>query len=132
MHARLIALSAALAITALAAAPSAQAPALRAPQGGTRKIGEVLDTLDRVRGFHETAISPDGSCVAWVEDVSAADGTTAIYLRKIWRAGDRDAGHPASNDGKGHRDDGIAWSPDGHTLAFFSDAGPSAGSSRST
>ena len=48
------------------AAPAAQDPA--------RSIGDVLDTLDRVRAFHETAISPDGRRVAWVEDVSAADG----------------------------------------------------------
>jgi len=70
-------------MTAMAATPSAQAPALREPQGGARKIGDLLDTLDKVRGFHETAISPDGRFVAWVEDVSAADGTTAIYLRRI-------------------------------------------------
>ncbi len=127
MHARLIALSAALAMTAMAATPSAQAPALREPQGGARKIGDLLDTLDKVRGFHETAISPDGRFVAWVEDVSAADGTTAIYLRRIGAPVNETRAILASNDGRGHKDDGLAWSPDGQTLAFFSDAGPTAG-----
>jgi dipeptidyl aminopeptidase/acylaminoacyl peptidase len=127
MHARLIALSAALAMTAMAATPSAQAPALREPQGGARKIGDLLDTLDKVRGFHETAVSPDGRFVAWVEDVSAADGTTAIYLRRIGAPVNETRAILASNDGRGHKDDGLAWSPDGQTLAFFSDAGPTAG-----
>jgi dipeptidyl aminopeptidase/acylaminoacyl peptidase len=127
MHARLIALSAALTLTALAAEPAAQAPALREPQGGAREIGDLLDTLDKVRGFHETAISPDGRFVAWVEDVSAADGTTAIYLRRIGAPVNETRAILASNDGRGHKDDGLAWSPDGQTLAFFSDAGPTAG-----
>ena len=56
-------------------APFAQAPA--------RSIAGVLDTLDRVRAFHETAISPDGQFVAWVEDVSGGGEGTAIYLRKV-------------------------------------------------
>ncbi len=31
-------------------------------------IGDVLDTLDRVRAFHATSISPDGERIAWVVD----------------------------------------------------------------
>ena len=53
------ALSAAVGAAFLSVSPSAQAPA--------RSIGSVLDTLERVRAFHETAISPDGRRVAWVE-----------------------------------------------------------------
>ena len=103
----------------MSAAPSAQAPA--------RSIGAVLDTLDRVRGFHQTAISPDGRRVAWVEDVSAADDHTAIYLRTVTAPATERHTITASNDGRGHKEDGVAWSPDGHTLAFLSDAGPAGG-----
>jgi len=108
----------ALAITAVfpLAPAAAQTPA--------RSIGGVLDTLDRVRAFHETAIAPDGRRVAWVEDVSAADGTTAIFMR------DLPSGEPrriTADPAKAHEESGIAWAPDGHTLAFLSDAGPAAG-----
>ena len=43
------------------------------------------------------------------------------------RAGDRRAAILASNDGRGHKDDGIAWAADSRTLAFLSDAGATAG-----
>ncbi len=76
----MFALSAAVATVAVSATPAAQAPA--------RSIGGLLDTLDRVRGIHETVISPDGRRVAWVEDVSAAAGTTADLLANDRRAGD--------------------------------------------
>ncbi len=92
-----------------------------AAQPPARSIGGILDTLDRVRAFHETAISPDGRRVAWVEDVSAADGTTAIYVR------DLPSGEPrrvTAGDGTAaFEESGVAWSPDSETLAFLSDAG---------
>src|SRR3954466_14221312 len=98
-------------------------PVVGAGQAPPRSIGPMLDRLDRVRGFHQTAISPDGTRVAWVEDVSAGQGTTAIFMRVIG-ANDRPAHSiTAANDGRGHKEDGVAWSPDGHTVAFLSDAG---------
>jgi hypothetical protein len=100
MSLRMFGLSAAIAAALLSAAPAAQAPG--------RSIGPILDTLDRVRAFHQTAISPDGRRVAWVEDVSAADATTAIFMRVIG-AGDKAASITASNDGRGHKEDGVAW-----------------------
>src|SRR5580765_2363186 len=103
------------ATVAASLASAAQAPA--------PSIATILDTLDGVRAFHETAISPDGRRVAWVEDVSVADGTTAIYLRAIASPATESHSVTASNDGRGHREDGIAWAPDGHTLAFLSDNG---------
>ena len=96
----------------MSASPAAQAPA--------RSIGGLLDTLDRVRGIHETAISPDGRRVAWVEDVSAAEATTAIYLANDRRGVDgiasRDSGRPTA---AAHVRKACAWSADGHTMAFL-------------
>ena len=43
------------------------------------------------------------------------------------RAGSRDARDHRVRRRPPHKEDGIAWSPDGHTLAFLSDAGPTAG-----
>jgi dipeptidyl aminopeptidase/acylaminoacyl peptidase len=110
----MFAVSAAVATVALSAAPAAQAPA--------RSIGGLLDTLDRVRGIHETAISPDGRRVAWVEDVSAAAGTTAIYWRTIGAASTESHRVTAATDGRDRGEEGVAWSADGHTMAFLSDA----------
>ncbi len=77
MHLRLLALSAV--VVAAAAMPVALSA-----QTSARSVAGVLDTLDRVRAFHETAISPDGRRVAWVEDAAgAADGTTAIGIRDL-------------------------------------------------
>jgi dipeptidyl aminopeptidase/acylaminoacyl peptidase len=102
--------------------------ALREPQGTVaraplRSIGGLLDTLDRVRAVHETAISPDGRRVAWVEDVSAGAQTTAIQVRTIGEPATEVRRVTASNDGSAHQEDGAAWAPDGHTLAFLSDSG---------
>jgi dipeptidyl aminopeptidase/acylaminoacyl peptidase len=102
-------------------------PAAAGAQAPARSIGSVLDTLDRVKGFRETAMSPDGRYVAWVEEVSAADGTTAIYMREVGAPPAEAHAILASNDGRPHHDDGLAWSPDSRTLAFFSDAGQVAG-----
>ena len=116
MTLRVFGLFAAVGVALASTTAAAQAPA--------RSVGAVLDTLDRVRVFHQTAISPDGRRVAWVEDVSAADATTAIFMRAIGAAGDKAASSiTASNDGRGHKEDGVAWSPDSHTVAFLSDAG---------
>jgi dipeptidyl aminopeptidase/acylaminoacyl peptidase len=107
--------------TLLVSAVAAGAIALPATAAQQPSIAGVLDTLDRVRAFHETAISPDGRRVAWVEDVSIADATTAIYIR------DLRSGEPkrvtAATDGRAHKENGIAWSSDNHTLALLSDAG---------
>jgi dipeptidyl aminopeptidase/acylaminoacyl peptidase len=115
MTVRMFGPCAAVALALTSSAPAAQAPA--------RSLTQVLDTLERVRAFHETAISPDGGRVAWVEDASLADETTAIYVRRV---GADISVAPvrvtAAIDGRAHRENGVAWSADNHTLAFLSEA----------
>ena len=100
----------------------AMSMAPQAPGAQGRSITEVLDTLDRVRAFHETAISPDGRRVAWVEDVSTADATTAIFVRDVGKGTAAARRVTAATDGRGHKEEGVAWSPDSRTIAFLSDA----------
>jgi dipeptidyl aminopeptidase/acylaminoacyl peptidase len=113
MSPRLFGLSVSLAAACLSAPAAAQPPA--------RSIGGVLDTLDRVRGFHQTAISPDGRRLAWVEDTGP--DATAIFMRVINGGHDETASITAANDGRGRHEGGVAWAPDGHTVAFLSDNG---------
>ena len=117
-------------LTAASGRPGGAATEPQGAQTPRRTIGTVLGALDRVRGFHETAISPDGRRVAWVEDVAATAETTAIFVRTIAVAANAQNGESAethrvtvSGDGKGHRENGVAWAPDSHTLAFLSDGG---------
>src|ERR1700675_2978348 len=86
---------------------------------------DVIKTLSATRRFEQTAISPDGKKVAWVEDVltkrGVSTGDTVIYFSEVARknppkrisAGLADALHAESS---------IAWSPAGKKLAFLSDA----------
>jgi hypothetical protein len=110
------------AVTAVSVAAPFAAQEPPAPQTDrNRTIAHVLETLDRVRAFHQTAISPDGRRVAWVEDVSPADSATAVFVRDVGASGSPKRVTSAT-DGKAHKEDGVAWSPDNRTLAFLSDA----------
>ncbi|HEY2150928.1 MAG TPA: S9 family peptidase [Vicinamibacterales bacterium] len=88
-----------------------------------RSIAAVLDSLDRVRGFHATAISPDGQRVAWVVD--QPEGGTAIYWRHLntGPAAVRllQPAEPAGQKASAHEAGDLAWSEDGASLAFLSD-----------
>jgi dipeptidyl aminopeptidase/acylaminoacyl peptidase len=87
-------------------------------------LDAVIDSLFAAHTFAQTAISPDGKKIAWVENLvgkdGAPDGNTAIYLS------DSDAGTPPkkiSAAGALPRAEGnVAWSPDSKQLAFLSDA----------
>jgi len=107
------------AVSIVAPVASQEPPAAQTDR--RRAIAHVLETLDRARAFHQTAISPDGHRVAWVEDVSLADSTTAVFVRDVGTSGSPER-VTAATDGKAHKEDGVAWSPDSHTLAFLSDA----------
>src|SRR5262245_9823171 len=124
-------------IPAVLAACAVSAAAQQKPS-----IDAVLDALDKVHTFQETAVTPDGKGLAWVENLTPAGdaGPSLIYVRdlpdgeprlvsaqprpslRIPARGQQSGGavrRPPPNTAREH---GIAWSPDGTTLAFLSDA----------
>jgi dipeptidyl aminopeptidase/acylaminoacyl peptidase len=97
--------------------PAAAAPAT--------PVDEVMNTLFATRRFEQTAISPDGKKIAWVETLvgkdGAPDGNTAIYVadRETTAAPKRiSAAAPNVARAEGSLD----WSPDSKQIAFLSDA----------
>jgi dipeptidyl aminopeptidase/acylaminoacyl peptidase len=91
---------------------TAAAPAERTP------LDQAIHVLFSGKGFSQTAISPDGKRVAWVENI--APGKSAIYVAGVnGKAKPRriTAGSPAAF----HAEDAIAWSPDSKEVAFLSD-----------
>src|SRR5712692_4155559 len=102
-----------------AAKPPAQASANRSP------LQAAVNTLFAAKTFEQTAISPDGKRVAWVETLigknGAPSGNTAIYWAeaKAGAAPHRITAGGVADSAEG----GVAWSPDSRRIAFFSDAG---------
>jgi len=88
-------------------------------------VDEVVNTLFATRRFEQTAISPDGKKIAWVETFvgkdGAPDGNTAIYIT------DRDTSAApkritAAALNLARAEGSLDWSPDSKQLAFLSDA----------
>jgi dipeptidyl aminopeptidase/acylaminoacyl peptidase len=88
-------------------------------------LDTVIDALFAAHAFEQTAISPDGKKLAWVETLTgkdgAPDGNTAIYLA------DREAkASPkritAASGAVPRAEGNVAWSPDSKQIAFLSDA----------
>ena len=77
-------------------------------------VEPALDEIAATRRFLEAAIAPDGSHVAYVEALGAAN-QSAIYIAPRTRV--------SAGDGTACDEGSLAWSPDGEQLAFLSDCG---------
>jgi dipeptidyl aminopeptidase/acylaminoacyl peptidase len=116
-----------LASSLLLAVPNASSSPslLAAPNAsGSPSVEAVFESVRRVRRFHDVAISPDGRRLAWSEKVRDAGGPEIFGEISI---ADLPAGtrrRLTAGDGSGPlRERGAAFSPDGQTVAFLSDAG---------
>jgi dipeptidyl aminopeptidase/acylaminoacyl peptidase len=89
---------------------------------------EIISMLSATHRFEQTAVSPDGKKVAWVEDVitkkGVATGDTVIYVTDI-AAKTPPKRISASAADAIHAEGSVAWSPDSKKLAFLSDAAKS-------
>ena len=85
----------------------------------------MIDTLSATHRFEQTAISPDGKKVAWVEDIitkrGVSTGDTVIYVAEIGGKNPPKRISAAVADAL-HAEGSVAWSPDSKKLAFLSDA----------
>src|SRR5205085_11775209 len=78
-------------------------------------LNDVISTLFSLKIIDQTAISPDGQQVAWVQDgkIYVANLAGSVAPRRI----------TVGSPNKAQNETAIAWSPDSKRLAFLSDAG---------
>lgn len=99
--------------------------AAEAPQRSNPALAEVIRTLFSAHEFDQTAISPDGRQVAWVERLvdknGVPNGNAAIYVQPL-NSGAAPRRVTAGNGTNAYAEQAIAWSPDSKQIAFLSDA----------
>ncbi|HEY3740621.1 MAG TPA: S9 family peptidase [Bryobacteraceae bacterium] len=81
-------------------------------------IEQTVDELFKTKELKETALSPDGQRIAWVQP-GAQEDSQQIMAREL--AGSAPPIHITAGR-NAHDEHGIAWSPDSGRLAFLSDA----------
>ena len=91
----------------------------------TKSLDDAMKAMFDVRTFQQAEISPDGNRVAWVESLPGPGGApsvnSAIYVAEL-TAPDA-ATRVTAGDGKAaYEEHDIAWSPNGKSIAFLSDA----------
>jgi dipeptidyl aminopeptidase/acylaminoacyl peptidase len=87
-------------------------------------VKDVFDSLEKVRHFHDVAISKDGGSVAWSERARNAKGMDVlgrVYVSSP--AGTKPRRLSAAAGGKDAKEKDAAFSPDGSRVAFVSDGG---------
>jgi len=82
------------------------------------QMDEVLKGLNRGRNVGQVAVSPDGKRLAWIQ--SAREGSE-IRIAPLEDLSKSDRITAAAKPDQHCRENDLAWSPDGTSLAFFSD-----------
>ena len=96
------------------------------PAAQRPSIETVLSTLQRVREYDGTAVSPDGKRVAWVRKLPNAKGAlklAEIEIASLSAPKEKPRRITGARDGRNADERWPAWSPDSQQLAFRSDAG---------
>ena len=87
--------------------------------GSTAAIEKAADSFLAITEFQQTAISPNGASVAWVQNLPGTKGETAIYISAA------DGSSPVriqAVHAKDAREGSVSWSRDSKRLAYLSDA----------